>query len=149
MVRAAVFLAEGTEEMEFAIVYDVLVRAKVTVDAVYVPKAGGASKPEHGLVRASRGVRLAPDTTLAEVVGTDWLATYDALIVPGGAEGADTISADATVCAMLRGAYEANKVVASVCAGTLAILEAGIAHGTALTSHPSVAHRLEKRRWIY
>ena len=58
MPKAIVFLAQGAEEMEFSITYDVLVRGGVDVTSVYVPGAGEPLSPADGLVVASRGVKL-------------------------------------------------------------------------------------------
>ena len=142
MAGAAVFLADGTEEMEFSIAYDVLVRGGVDVTSVYVPAKGGPASPEDGVIRASRGVRIAPDTTLDALVSAGRLDSFDAYVVPGGAGGADIISGNQTVLDVLRRAYSSEKVVATVCAGSLAALHAGIGRGGALTSHPSVADKL-------
>lgn len=141
-MSAAVFLAEGTEEMEFTITYDVLVRGGVTVTSVYVPGKGESDAPADGVIRASRGVKIAPDTTLAALVSEGRLDSFDAYVVPGGAGGANTISTNETVLEQLRRAHAANKVVATVCAGSLAALHADIGRGGALTSHPSVADKL-------
>ncbi|WFD34680.1 protein deglycase [Malassezia cuniculi] len=141
-MSAAVFLAEGTEEMEFAIAYDVLVRGGINVTSVYVPASSAPPSPESGVVRASRGVRIAPDTTLEEIVRKDLLDSFDAYVVPGGVGGAATISGNEIVLDALRRAHGSGKVVGAICAGSLAVLQAGIGRGEALTSHPSVADQL-------
>jgi len=138
----AVFLAEGTEEMEFSITYDVLVRGGVHVQSVYVPAPGAPAAPEGGLLRGSRGIKLGADTTLADFLAAGGVDKYDALVVPGGNAGAQTISQDKAVQAQLQKAFADHKLVATVCAGSLAPLAAGIAKSQPITSHPSVKDKL-------
>ena len=140
MVRALVLLTEGTEEMEFAIAYDVLVRAGIDAQSVYVPAEGTPNTPEAGYVTAARGVKIVPDTTLAQLDDTP----YDAIVVPGGAGGANILSQDKAVLSMLKSTYDANKVVGAICAGSLAPLHAGIGLGGPITSHPSVKEQLQE-----
>lgn len=64
--------------------------------------------------------------------------------VPGGAEGAKTISQDARVQTMLQNHYQQGKLVGMICAGSLAAKTANIALGNRLTSHPSVKADLER-----
>lgn len=144
MTKALVFLAEGTEEMEFSIAYDVLVRGGVDVKSVYVPAAGAADAPPNGLVKASRGVQIGPDITLAQLVQAGDVGSYDALIVPGGVGGAQTIGKDETVLKMLSDAYQGKRLVGAICAGSLAALHAKIGLKGPITSHPSVADQLSK-----
>lgn len=138
----AVFLAQGTEEMEFSITYDVLVRGEVKVTSVYVPADGQPSSPPDGYVVASRGVKIVPDTTLEAMMAQGGLAPYDGVVVPGGAGGAEIISKNAAVQKLLQEAMSQGKIVGMICAGSLAALEAQIGLGGAITSHPSVADKL-------
>lgn len=144
---AVVFLAEGTEEMEFSITYDILVRGGVKAQSVYVPAEGAPASPPNGMVTASRGVKLGVDTTLADLE-KEGLANVDALIVPGGVGGANTISKNPSVLRLLKEAYEQGKIVGMICAGSLAALEAQIGVNKAITSHPSVKEKLSSCTYI-
>ncbi len=135
MVSALILLAEGTEESEYTITYDVLVRGGVSVRSALVPPCDSA------YVTCSRGVRIVPDISLpcpAEAV-----REYDALIIPGGAKGAETISSSSDVHALIKHMHDAGKVVGAICAGSLAIQAAHLAPGAKITSHPSVKSQLE------
>lgn len=44
---------------------------------------------------------------------------YDALIVPGGLRGAETLSQSTEVQTLVREYYEGNKIVAMICAGAV------------------------------
>ena len=43
---------------------------------------------------------------------------YDAIIIPGGAKGAETMSQSPLVQSLVKGFYEQGKYVGMICAGT-------------------------------
>ncbi|KAI8324319.1 hypothetical protein GQ54DRAFT_256529 [Martensiomyces pterosporus] len=136
--KAIVFVANGTEEMEAVIAIDVLRRAGIEVLVLAVEADGS-------YITCSRHVRLVPDAYLGD--DSAKIETYDAAIVPGGAGSAATLSQNAQVKSILADFYAQNKVVAAICAGSLAIRSAGIQSKVAsplqITSHPSVRDQLE------
>ena len=117
---------------------DVLRRAGVQVLVLAV-------ETESGPVTCSRGVKIVPDAYLGDDVPK--IGTYDAAIVPGGVQGAATISQNAQVRSILADFYAQHKIVAAICAGSLAIKTAGIQDKSQkplhITSHPSVREELE------
>ncbi|SJX63918.1 uncharacterized protein SRS1_14620 [Sporisorium reilianum f. sp. reilianum] len=147
MVSALILIAEGTEEAEYTITYDVLVRASISVTSALVGSSSTSSTPETphsaAYVTCSRGVKIVPDVRLPDLAGGKALQ-YDAIIVPGGAKGAETIGANPDVQQLLAAAYGAGKVVAAICAGSLALKHAGVGKDAAVTSHPSVKAELDK-----
>lgn len=143
MSKAVVFLTQGTEEMEFTITYDVLVRGGVNVTSVFVPESGKPAAPINGLVVASRGVKLGADTTLQALLQNGNADQFDAYIVPGGAGAVHTLSKDENVLKILHDAHACGKVIGMICAGTLAALGAQIGLKGPITSHPSVKDQLD------
>lgn len=146
MPSALILIAEGTEESEFTITYDVLVRGSVTTRSVLVGSSSTWSDAScaHSVayVTCSRGVKIVPDLQLADVGGGKALE-YDCIVIPGGAKGVETISANADVQALVGAMYAKGKVVGAICAGSLAIHSAAIARDSAITSHPSVKSSLD------
>ncbi|KAF8501829.1 class I glutamine amidotransferase-like protein [Gautieria morchelliformis] len=140
MPRALIFIASGTEEMEFTITYDVLVRGGVSCASALV-KAPKQARADIPWVKCSRGVRIVADKDLDDIELTE---LFDLVVVPGGAEGAKTISQDGRVQRMLQNHYQQGKLVAMICAGSVAAKTAKIGLGSALTSHPSVKADLEQ-----
>jgi putative intracellular protease/amidase len=65
-------------------------------------------------------------------------ADFDAVYVPGGAKGAERLSKDTDVQHLLWQFHESGKLVACICAGSLAAKAAGVNLGGRITSHPSV-----------
>ncbi len=123
---ALVLLAAGAEEMETVITVDVLRRAGVEVTLA------GIEGPD--LVRCSRGVRIHPDASLEEL--DDRL--FDAVVLPGGLEGARRLADSVAVGEVLRRHLEASRLVAAICAAPTALVKHGLFGGATMTSHPSV-----------
>lgn len=123
------------------ITYDTLVRAGVECTSANVQNGGspyGSVGTSPALVVCSRGVKILPDTTLqplnagpvcAEMATCDPQPhprsqdKYDALIIPGGLKGAETLSESTEVQTLVREYYEGNKIVAMICAGASRIHE--------------------------
>lgn len=105
------------------IIYDTLVRAGIAATSAFVsPSPLPASPLPHSstpgappLATCSRGIAIRPDQLLQPSgFGPD---TFDALIVPGGAKGAETISGSELVQGLVREYYEQGRVVGMICAG--------------------------------
>lgn len=141
MPSALVLLADGTEEMEFTIAYDTLVRAGVKTLSAYVPTlAFGTRTISPPVAKGSRGINIMPDSYLeASVCGPD---KHDLLVIPGGAVGAATISTNPAVQQLIRDYIDNGKYVGMICAGSLAAKTSNLPRQP-LTSHPSVKAELE------
>lgn len=140
-----IFLAHGTEETEFVAVYDILVRAGAKVTSAFVGSSSQSTTDPHGAEAAecTRGVRIVPDLSLTDLAGGKALE-YDAVVVPGGGPGSKTIAGNEDVQQLLAKYYADGKVVAAICAGSLAVKASGIAKDSEITSHPSVKDELSK-----
>ncbi|EJD54752.1 DJ-1 [Auricularia subglabra TFB-10046 SS5] len=132
---ALIFIADGTEEMEFTIAYDTLVRGGVECTSALV----GVTRIDSVAI-CSRGVKIIADTTLESRDVAD--KSFDLIVVPGGAEGAKTISKNAKVQEMIRSQINVGRFVGMICAGSLAALEAKLP-SQPVTSHPSVKDSLK------
>ncbi|KAF7343013.1 DJ-1 protein [Mycena venus] len=140
MPSAVILLADGTEEMEFTITYDTLVRAGVACCSAYVPAPADEGSEKRQYATGSRGIRIMYDAVFDE---TQFLPTsYDALVIPGGAKGAETMSKNTAVQSLVREFLAKDKIVGMICAGSQAALTAKLARQP-LTSHPSVKAELE------
>jgi 4-methyl-5(b-hydroxyethyl)-thiazole monophosphate biosynthesis len=118
-------LAEGFEELEAVTVVDLLRRAGIDVVT-----AGLADGP----VRASRGTRVLPDTTLDVVADRDW----DMVVLPGGLPGADHLAADARLRDLLQRHASADRWTAAICAAPKVLVAAGLLEGKRATAYPGV-----------
>ncbi|KAJ7107583.1 class I glutamine amidotransferase-like protein [Mycena epipterygia] len=140
MPSAVILLADGTEEMEFTITYDTLVRAGVACHSAYVRDPTDEGAEQRLYANGSRGMRIIYDAVFdSQQFGP---TSYDALIIPGGAKGAETMSKNAGVQGLVREFLAQDKIVGMICAGSLTALSAKLPHQP-LTSHPSVKSHLE------
>lgn len=115
------------------IAIDVLRRAGIQVTVAGVDGAGAT--------RCSRGVVIVPDRGIDEVDGD-----YDALVLPGGAEGSKRLAESDAVGTWLRKHETENRWVAAICAAPIALKAHGVFEGKRVTSHPSVKPILES--WV-
>ncbi|KAI0071527.1 DJ-1 [Panus rudis PR-1116 ss-1] len=145
MPKALILLADGTEEMEFTITYDTLVRAGVSCTSAYVsaldPTESTNSYTNPPFAKGSRGINILPDSYFSPQDGTP--DKFDLLVIPGGAKGAETISNNSPVQHLVRRYLGEGKYVGMICAaGSMAALTSGLPKQP-LTSHPSVKSHLE------
>ena len=123
MAKVLVPLADGCEELEAVTVIDLLRRAGIEV-------VSAGLKP--GVVKASRGVQLVPDTTLDVALQDE----YDMVVLPGGMPGAAHLKDDARILELVKKMAAAGKVTAAICAAPTVLLEAGVLAGRQATSYP-------------
>lgn len=123
MPRVLVPLAPGCEELEAVTVIDLLRRAQIEVVTAGL---------DIGPVCASRGTVLVPDTTLDVAMRQD----YDMIVLPGGQPGADNLSQDTRVIALLKKMAAAGKFTAAICAAPKVLAVAGLLEGKHATSYP-------------
>lgn len=65
-------------------------------------------------------------------------ADFHALVIPGGTVNADTLRTDEDARRLIKEFSLAGKVVAAICHGPWALIDAGVAEGKTLTSYPSL-----------
>lgn len=130
MARVLVPLAQGCEELEAVTVIDLLRRAGIEVVVAGL---------QPGTVKASRGVQLAPDTTLDAVLGHD----FDMIVLPGGMPGAQHLKEDRRIINLLKKMAEQGKYTAAICAAPIALAEAGLLSGKRATSYPGFLDKME------
>lgn len=121
MKKSAILLADGFEEIETLGTVDILRRADLPVDMVSM----NAGKK----VISSRKIPVEADKLFDE------MDQYDMLILPGG-NGAWKNRDDDRVIDLLKKYNSEGKMIASICAGPMALGKAGILNGKKVTSYP-------------
>lgn len=131
MANALVFLATGFEEIEASTIVDILRRSgvEVTVTGLVPDQVNGA-----------HGIKFVPDRTIEEVDVKD----FDAVVCPGGAPGYENLRKDQRVIAMIKEAFNSDKLVAAICASPAVLSDAGVLKGKACTIYPGMEGELEK-----
>jgi len=126
-----VFLAKGFEEIEASTIVDILRRSDVEVTVAGLT-------PD--LVEGAHGMNFVPDKSIEEVAVKD----FDAVVCPGGAPGYKYLRKNRRVIAMIKEAFDSNKLVAAVCASPAVLSDAGVLKGKACTIYPGMEGELEK-----
>ena len=121
--KALVILADGFEEIEGIAPIDILRRSGVEV------LVAGLDKPE---IKSARGIRITVDKKLnGDEDG------FDAVILPGGAQGAENLAKSEIVAKLIARMNEKGRVVAAICASPAVVLApAGILKGRKATCYP-------------
>jgi len=131
MARALVFLATGFEEIEASTIVDILRRCGVETTV-----AGLVPYPVEG----AHGMKFVPDRPIGGLTVRD----FDAVVCPGGAPGFENLRKDRRVIAMIKEAFNSNKLVAAVCASPAVLSDAGVLEGKTCTIYPGMEGELEK-----
>jgi 4-methyl-5(b-hydroxyethyl)-thiazole monophosphate biosynthesis len=121
--RVLLPLAQGCEELEAVTIIDLLRRAGIEVVTVGL---------QPGIVKASRGTQLVPDTTLDAALEHD----FDMIVLPGGMPGAQHLKEDRRIIGLLKQMAEQGKYTAAICAAPIVLAEAGLLSGKRATSYP-------------
>lgn len=125
MIKVAVILANGFEELEALSPVDVLRRANAQVDTISILEK---------IVTSSHGVGVVAD----KVVGEVCLDDYDVIILPGGMPGAKNISENSTVVGAVKKALKENRLVCAICASpAVALASHGLLEGYTATCYPA------------
>ena len=109
MKRIAVFIADGSEELEALAPVDVLKRAGAEVDIISV---------NGEYVTGSHGIVIKADKIIKNVD----FSNYDCLVVPGGMPGAKNIAKSNRAVLALTIALDSGKLVGAICASPAVVL---------------------------
>ena len=124
--KAAVFMADGCEEIEALTVADLCYRAGISLKKISV-----SGKPQ---VTSSHKITFLCDSTIEE----DDPEQYDMLILPGGIPGTLNLKAcERLEKAILSHAADESKCVAAICAAPSILSDLGLLKGRRAACNPS------------
>ena len=132
MARAAIFIADGTEETEAITTIDLLRRAKIDVDIISVMPTSE--------ITASRGLRIIAD----DVLGTFGVDDYDMLILPGGVKGTENLNNTEYLKEQFTAYNNAGKGLAAICAAPTILGNWGLLGGKKATCNPGFWEKLKE-----
>ena len=124
MAKVAVFIADGSEEVEAITPVDLLRRAKVEVDVVSI-------MPSLDIV-ASRNVKITADKLIDDINFDD----YDLLVLPGGVKGTNNLNACDELKKQLVRFNDEGKGIAAICAAPTVFAGLGLLNGKRSTCNP-------------
>lgn len=126
------FFADGFEETEALAPLDIMRRAGLDVTAVSINDTVE--------VTGSHGIKFIADTTASAL---DLTKAYDAVILPGGMPGTLNLGKSSAVKEALIRAYEADSVIAAICAAPSVLGGLGLLKGKKAVCYPGFEDKLE------
>lgn len=131
MVKTAIFLADGYEEIEALAVVDVFRRAGIEMDMVSIS--------EELLTNGSHKIQVMADKLLKDIAFEE----YDVLILPGGLRGMQNLENCESLMQQIDAFYEQDKYVAAICASPSILGRRGILTGKQATAYPGFEDELK------
>ncbi len=125
MKKAAIFLADGFEEMEAIAPIDILRRAGIEVDTVSINS--------DLKVIGAHGLKVETDINIKDVN----VDLYDAVICPGGLPGSTNLRDNDKVISIIKEANSNGKLIAAICAAPIVLDAAGVLDVN-YTTYPTV-----------
>ena len=135
-MKAAVFFADGFEEIEALSPVDYMRRAGVEVVTVGVK---GTPFNKTMIVTSSHKVPMIMDMTLSDFLKEFAQELPDCVCCPGGSVGAQNLSENAELLAYLEKCNKAGKLVSAICASPAVVLgKTDILAGKKWTCYPEM-----------
>lgn len=135
MALVYLFLADGFEETEAFVPYDILHRGKQEILTVGV--TGGRAVSSHG-------IEVKCDISLFGAAERE----PDMVILPGGMPGTTNLENSAEVKSMVKRAYESGKFVCAICAAPSVLGKMGILEGKKATCYPGFEEFLHGAQYV-
>ncbi len=132
--RVLVILAQGNEEIEALTPVDIMRRAGMDV---VVAGLGGRT------VASARNVVVFADVSFDAVTGD-----FDAVVLPGGNPGASNLCASDKVIEIVKKQFEAERLIAAICAAPTVLDKAGILPNRKYTCFPGVEKKISTGTFV-
>ena len=128
-LRVAALAADGFEQVELTEPMDALRDHGARVDVV---------APRGGRIRGMNGMAPGRKVAVDVALGDADAGAYDALLIPGGMIGPDTLRQDQDALDFVRAMDRAGKPIAVICHGPWLLSSAGLVVRRRLTSWPGI-----------
>lgn len=119
------FCADGVEEVEALATLDILRRANLAVTTVGIPGK---------TVSGPHNIRFEADITLSEFEKKE--RTAEAVILPGGGVGTETLANNKTVCDFVKKTAAEGGYLCAICAAPSVLGRLGLLSGKKATCYP-------------
>jgi protease I len=133
--RIAVLMTDGVEQIEYTSPCAFLEERGALVTLVS-PKAAGEQ------VQGMNGDDPGATFPVALSVDDAQVNDFEGLLLPGGKDNPAALRKSPAAIAFIRAFGDANKPIAAICHGPLALIDAGLADSRHLTSVPTVQEEL-------
>lgn len=123
--KVALFIENGSEELEFIAPLDIMRRANLEVDLI--------SANNEDFITSSHNVKIIADKKINEVNN---ILDYDAIVIPGGMPGSTLLRDNKKIIEFYQTMYNSGKLVAAICAAPIVLSAAGITDDKEVKSYP-------------
>ena len=123
--KVALFIENGSEELEFIAPLDIMRRAILEVDLI--------SANNEDFITSAHNVKIMADKKINEVNN---ILDYDAIVIPGGMPGSTLLRDNKKIIEFYQTMYNSGKLVAAICAAPIVLSAAGITDDKEVTSYP-------------
>lgn len=123
--KVALFIENGSEELEFIAPLDIMRRANLEVDLI--------SANNEDFITSSHNIKILADKKIEEVNN---ILDYDAIVIPGGMPGSTLLRDNKKIIEFYQTMYNSGKLVAAICAAPIVLSAAGITDDKEVTSYP-------------
>ena len=123
--KVALFIENGSEELEFIAPLDIMRRANLEGDLI--------SANNEDFITSSHNVKIIADKKINEVNN---ILDYDAIVIPGGMPGSTLLRDNKKIIEFYQTMYNSGKLVAAICAAPIVLSAAGITNDKEVTSYP-------------
>lgn len=130
--KVALFIENGSEELEFIAPLDVMRRTGLEVDLI--------SANNEEFITSSHNVKVIVDKKIEDITN---ILDYDAIVIPGGMPGSTLLRDNKKIIDFYQTMYKENKLVAAICAAPIALSAAGIIKDKEVTSYPGFSNEIE------
>jgi transcriptional regulator GlxA family with amidase domain len=134
-MKVGILVFEDAEELDFVGPWEVFAAARMLASEVDVVTIAERLEP----IRAAKGLRVVPDTTLESA------GALDVLVVPGGRGARLRESENPRMLGYVRDVAARCQWVTSVCTGAMVLHAAGLLKGKRATTHWAYCDQLEAR----
>lgn len=121
-MKVGIICANGMEECEGLIVYDLLYRAQIDVELIGLDKE----------IESSHKLTFKTNLTIDDFNYKE----YDCVVLPGGMPGTTNLEADAKVQEIIDYFYKNNKLIAAICAAPSILNHKGLLKDNKFTCFP-------------
>ena len=123
--KVALFIENGSEELELIAPLDVMRRANLEVDVI--------SANNEDFITSAHNVKIIADKKIEEINN---ILDYDAIVIPGGIPGSTLLRDNKKIIEFYQTMYNSGKLVAAICAAPIVLSAAGITDDKEVTSYP-------------
>ncbi|MGX7069645.1 DJ-1 family glyoxalase III [Gemella bergeri] len=132
--KVALFVENGSEELEIIAPLDIMRRAGLNVDLI--------SANNEDYITGCHNVKIIVDKKLKEIEN---ILDYDAIVIPGGLPGSILLRENRKIIEFYQTMHQKNKLVAAICAAPIVLSKVGILKDKEVTSYPGFKEEIESR----